>query len=54
MKALIVDDSMVTRNIIKKFVKSMGYDALEAGNGKLALVRWSPKTGQCAKLWVTP
>ena len=37
MKALIVDDSMVTRNIIKKFIKAMGYDALEAGNGKLAL-----------------
>jgi len=37
MKALIVDDSMVTRNIIQKFIKSMGYDALEAGNGKLAL-----------------
>jgi two-component system chemotaxis response regulator CheY len=37
MKALIVDDSMVTRNIIKKFIKSVGYDALEAGNGKLAL-----------------
>lgn len=37
MKALIVDDSMVTRNIIKKFIKPMGYDALEAGNGKIAL-----------------
>jgi two-component system chemotaxis response regulator CheY len=37
MKALIVDDSMVTRNIIKKFIKAMGYDALEAGNGKIAL-----------------
>jgi two-component system chemotaxis response regulator CheY len=37
MKALIVDDSMVTRNIIKKYIVSMGFDALEAGNGKLAL-----------------
>lgn len=37
MKALIVDDSMVTRNIIKKFIAAMGYEALEAGNGQLAL-----------------
>lgn len=37
MKALIVDDSMVTRNIIRKFIEPMGYDALESGNGQLAL-----------------
>lgn len=37
MKALIVDDSMVTRNIIKKFIEPMGYNALESGNGKEAL-----------------
>lgn len=37
MKALIVDDSMVTRNIIKKYIEPMGFDALEAGNGKVAL-----------------
>lgn len=37
MKVLIVDDSMVTRSIIAKYVASMGYDALEAGNGQAAL-----------------
>ncbi len=37
MKALIVDDSMVTRNIIKKYIEPMGFGSLESGNGKEAL-----------------
>lgn len=37
MKALIVDDSLVVRTIIEKAVKTIGYNALHAGNGKDAL-----------------
>ena len=37
MKALIVDDSLVVRTIIENTVKAMGYDALQAGNGKEAM-----------------
>ncbi len=37
MKAIIVDDSMVIRNIIGKSLASMGCEALHAGNGKVAL-----------------
>ena len=37
MKVLVVDDSLVVRTIIEKTVKSMGYEALQAGNGQEAL-----------------
>jgi two-component system chemotaxis response regulator CheY len=37
MKAIIVDDSLVIRNIIGRSIVSMGYEALHAGNGKVAL-----------------
>lgn len=37
MKAIIVDDSLVIRNIIEKAIKPMGYDAEHAENGKVAL-----------------
>lgn len=37
MKALIVDDSMVVRTIIKGGIKPMGYEVLQAGNGQEAL-----------------
>jgi len=30
------------------------FDKLLAAVGLIRDVRWSPKTGQCAKLWVTP
>lgn len=37
MKALIVDDSLVVRTIIENTVTAMGYEALQAGNGKEAV-----------------
>ncbi len=37
MKALIVDDSLVIRNIIENGIKPLGYAVLHAGNGKEAL-----------------
>ncbi len=37
MKAIIVDDSLVIRNIIERSVVSMGYEPMHAGNGKVAL-----------------
>ena len=37
MKALIVDDSLVIRSIIEKFVKPIGYETLMASNGQEAL-----------------
>ena len=37
MKAIVVDDSMVIRNIIEKSLAPMGWEALHAANGQLAL-----------------
>lgn len=37
MKVLIVDDSLVIRSIIEKFLKPIGYEALHAANGQEAL-----------------
>lgn len=37
MKALVVDDSLVVRTIITSGIKSMGYEAIHAGNGQEAL-----------------
>ncbi len=37
MKVVIVDDSRVIRTIIEKAVTSIGYETLQAGNGKEAL-----------------
>lgn len=36
-KALIIDDSRTTRAIIRKIVRDMGFETLEAGNGREAL-----------------
>ncbi len=33
-KVLIVDDSMFSRSMIKKIVKKIGHEAIEAANGK--------------------
>ncbi|HBE68695.1 MAG TPA: response regulator [Planctomycetaceae bacterium] len=33
MKALIIDDSRATRRIIGEFMKTLGFETLEAGNG---------------------
>lgn len=33
MKALIIDDSRATRRIIGEFMKALGFETLEAGNG---------------------
>jgi two-component system chemotaxis response regulator CheY len=37
MQALVVDDSMVARNINKNVLVSMGYDVIQASNGQEAL-----------------
>lgn len=37
MKVLIADDSQVMRMIIEKIVKSLGYEAMHAGNGQEVL-----------------
>ncbi len=37
MKVLIADDSQVMRMIIEKIVKSLGYEAVHAGNGQEVL-----------------
>jgi two-component system, chemotaxis family, chemotaxis protein CheY len=37
MQVLVVDDSMVARNIIKNVLHPMGYEVLQAGNGQEAL-----------------
>ena len=39
MRALVVDDSRAIRSIIGKTVKELGFELLEAGNGKEALER---------------
>lgn len=37
MKALVVDDSLVVRTIIQNVLEPLGYEVLQAGNGKEAL-----------------
>ena len=37
MQVLVVDDSMVARNIIKNVLHPMGYEVLQAANGQEAL-----------------
>ena len=37
MKLIIADDSMVARAVIKKTVKQIGYDCIEAANGREVL-----------------
>lgn len=37
MKALVVDDSLVVRTIIENAIKPIGYEVLQASNGKEAL-----------------
>ena len=37
MKVLIAEDDYVSRLLVKKAVKKMGYDVIEAENGKIAL-----------------
>ena len=37
MKIIVADDSAVIRKIIEKSVESLGYEALHAGNGQMAL-----------------
>ena len=37
MRALIVDDSKTMRSIIARIVTELGFEVLEAGNGRLAL-----------------
>ncbi len=36
-KVLIVDDSMFSRSMIKKVVKKVGHESIEAGNGREGL-----------------
>ncbi len=37
MQALVVDDSMVARNILKNVLVPMGYEVIQAANGQEAL-----------------
>jgi len=37
VRALIVDDSRATRGILRKFLRELGFDVYEAGDGKQAL-----------------
>jgi two-component system, chemotaxis family, chemotaxis protein CheY len=39
MKAIVVDDSLAARFMISKIVKKVGFDVVEAANGKDALVK---------------
>lgn len=39
MKALVIDDSRTMRTIIGRIVKELGYDVVEAGNGKEGLTQ---------------
>ncbi len=39
VKVLIVDDSMFSRSMIKKIVKEIGHEAIEAANGQEGLKR---------------
>lgn len=34
MKVIVADDSMLTRKIVVKFIKPLGYDPLQAANGQ--------------------
>ena len=39
MRALVIDDSAVTRGIIKQILNSMGFEVFEAGDGREGLDR---------------
>jgi two-component system, chemotaxis family, chemotaxis protein CheY len=39
MQALVIDDSAVTRSIAKSILKGMGFEVIEAGNGREGLVQ---------------
>lgn len=39
MRALVIDDSSSTRSILKRYLREMNYEVLEAGNGREALQR---------------
>ena len=40
MKVLVVDDDVVSRQKLQWFVKSFGYETIEAENGLVALEIW--------------
>jgi two-component system chemotaxis response regulator CheY len=39
MRALVIDDSSSMRSILKRYLRQMNYEVLEAGNGREALQR---------------
>ncbi len=39
MLALVIDDSSTMRSILKRYLRQMNYEVLEAGNGREALQR---------------
>src|SRR5437879_2955552 len=39
MRALVIDDSSTTRSILRRYLRQMNYEVLEAGNGREALDR---------------
>lgn len=43
MRALIIDDSKALRAIVAKLVKGLGFEVLEAGNGREALEQLKSK-----------
>jgi two-component system, chemotaxis family, chemotaxis protein CheY len=57
MKVIIVDDSLVTRTIIQRSLASMGYEALHAVNGQVALElleKQAPEVGLILLDWNMP
>ena len=39
MRALVIDDSSTMRSILRRYLRQMNYEVLEAGNGREALQR---------------
>jgi len=47
MKAIVVDDSLAARFMITKIVKKVGFDVVEAVNGKDALMKLAENADTC-------
>ncbi|WP_062138007.1 response regulator [Demequina aestuarii] len=56
MKALVIDDSRVMRRIVTGILRGVGFDTVEAGDGKEALERLTehPDVALCCIDWNMP
>ena len=56
MKAIVIDDSRTMRRIISSILKGVGYEVLEAGDGREALdiLTENPDTDLCCIDWNMP